>query len=322
MHILKNIIKISIPDDFYKEEERCGYLVSSDMKKVWAVELDLLNEFDCVCKENNLKYFISYGSLLGAIRHNGFIPWDDDIDVTMPRCDYEKLCSISQNSFRYPYFFQTEESDPGFSRPFARLRNSETTAIQKIEDNGRIPYNQGVFIDIFPLDNFPDLEEERESFKKTMESKRKKMMRFSEWGFRYRKYASKNPFTRLKTSIKGVISKPIGWYMIRFGKHNPYVKEYINCSQKYNNMATKDWCVPYLFRPGKYDACDKKWFNQTVLVPFEMLKVPAPLGYEKVLSACYGNWREYVIGNNIHGDVIYDTERSYLYYMKNYGLKK
>lgn len=82
-------------DKFFEAEERCGYHISEKMKKVWAVELKLLDYFDQLCREHNLRYYIAYGTLLGAVRHQGFIPWDDDIDVVMFRDDYEKLKVIS-----------------------------------------------------------------------------------------------------------------------------------------------------------------------------------------------------------------------------------
>ena len=72
-------LKIKLPDSFFYEEERDGYWVSSEIKELWAVQLDLLNEFDRVCKKYNLKYILDFGTLLGAIRHKGFIPWDDDL---------------------------------------------------------------------------------------------------------------------------------------------------------------------------------------------------------------------------------------------------
>ena len=84
-------IKLELPEGFLEEEERDGYLVSAEMKKIWAVELDLLNEFMRVCKEHDIRWFADGGTILGAIRHNGMIPWDDDIDVCMYREDYEKL---------------------------------------------------------------------------------------------------------------------------------------------------------------------------------------------------------------------------------------
>ena len=149
-------IKIHLPDGFLDEEIRNGYTISHEMKEIWAVELDLLVEFDRVCKENGLKYFASCGTKLGAVRHHGFIPWDDDVDVMMLRDEYDKLCKIAPQLFAYPYFFQTEETDKGSARGHAQLRNSKTTAILKSEARMCYKYNQGIFLDIFPLDNIPD----------------------------------------------------------------------------------------------------------------------------------------------------------------------
>ena len=116
-------LKLQIPEEFFKEEVRDGYFVSSDMKNLWAVELDLLNEFIRVCEVYNLRYFAEGGTMIGAVRHNGFIPWDDDIDIVMPREDYCKLEKIAVKEFKFPYFWQTEKTDPGSMRGHAQLRN-------------------------------------------------------------------------------------------------------------------------------------------------------------------------------------------------------
>ena len=80
--------------DLYHDELRDGFLVTFDRKKVWNVELNLVREFDRICKKYGLTYFMSYGTLLGAVRHQGFIPWDDDIDLMMPRPDYDRLKKV------------------------------------------------------------------------------------------------------------------------------------------------------------------------------------------------------------------------------------
>ena len=85
-----------IKEDFLKEEIRNEFLVTTERKKIWVVLLDLMMVFDDVCKKHNLTYFLEAGSLLGAIRHKGFIPWDDDVDVLMPRKDYQKFLRSTQ----------------------------------------------------------------------------------------------------------------------------------------------------------------------------------------------------------------------------------
>lgn len=90
----------------FEEEIRDGYLVTERVKKIWYTEINLLIAFDRMCKEYNLKYSVCYGTLLGAIRHKGFIPWDDDIDVFMMRDDYNRMLKIAPNYFKEPYFFR------------------------------------------------------------------------------------------------------------------------------------------------------------------------------------------------------------------------
>ena len=96
-------LKYQVPQDFLHEEVRRDYTITAEMKQVWAVQLDLLQELLRVCKENGLRVFADSGTLIGAVREKGFIPWDDDIDVAMPREDYDRLMSLSAE-FRDPYF--------------------------------------------------------------------------------------------------------------------------------------------------------------------------------------------------------------------------
>ncbi len=89
------------------KETICGYEVSAQMKRIWAMELDMVEKFVAVCREHNLKYMIMGGTLLGAVRHKGFIPWDNDIDILMPRKDFNKLLEIGPEAFKSPFFFQS-----------------------------------------------------------------------------------------------------------------------------------------------------------------------------------------------------------------------
>lgn len=116
-------LKLDIPKSFLESEVRCGYEVSAQMKKVWAVELDLLMEAKRVFEKYNIRWYAIGGTLLGAARHNGFIPWDDDIDIAIPRTDYERLRSVARKEFSHPYFFQDEYNSPGLLCGHAKLRN-------------------------------------------------------------------------------------------------------------------------------------------------------------------------------------------------------
>ena len=126
----------------------------NELRKVQEVELEILNVVHQVCVENHLKYSLAYGTLIGAVRHQGFIPWDDDIDICMPREDYDKFLKIwSQYNFK-DYILQNIETDEDFTQNFTKIRKNHTTFLQPKEEQYK--YHKGFFIDIFPGDRVPD----------------------------------------------------------------------------------------------------------------------------------------------------------------------
>lgn len=112
-----------------------------------AKTLEILKAFHEFCENNDLKYCMIGGTLLGAVRHNGFIPWDDDIDIGMPRDDYERLLAISKN-FPSPYEIAHTSTDESFVYPFIKCYDTTTT----LTEASKIPFTRGVWIDIFPFD--------------------------------------------------------------------------------------------------------------------------------------------------------------------------
>ena len=120
-----------------------------------TIMLEILVEFDLICKKYNLTYWLDYGTMLGAIRHNGFIPYDDDIDIAMPRNDYEKFLKIYYKELPPHLFLQTKKYDPEFPQYYSKIRDTKTIFIEHEEEGKDIKYNQGIFIDIFPV-NFID----------------------------------------------------------------------------------------------------------------------------------------------------------------------
>ena len=94
---------LELDDNYFKEEERCGFKIPSMMKRVWAVEMDVLTHIDRICMEYGLTYYAAFGTMLGAVRHNGFVPWDDDIDISLMRDEYNELIRILPGELPYGF---------------------------------------------------------------------------------------------------------------------------------------------------------------------------------------------------------------------------
>lgn len=304
-------LNIQLPDHFLEEEIRCGTLISKDIKKVWAAELDLLAQLLKACEKYNLKIVANGGTMLGAVRHKGFIPWDDDIDMAMPRSDYEKLCQIAADEFHYPYFFQTEYTDPGSMRGHAQLQNLETTAVMKGEENVTT-FSQGIFVDIFVYDNVPEQEEKLSEQCAEMKAEKHKADQISSLTSRYD--PTKNH------GLKGLMRKLAHSVLASSWKKNQneirHYKNFDSIARRFNDKPTK-WVAPLTIT---YD--DKTQFQSTVglespvMVDFEFLRIPLVSDYEEALTRCYGNWHEFVKGTSMHSDLFFDPEKSFKSYRK------
>lgn len=124
------------------------------LHKIWETELEILDVIHRVCIENNLKYSLAFGSLIGAVRHGGFIPWDDDIDIIMPREDYQKLLSLWRKYAPEDYMLQNKETNEDFTQNFTKIRKNHTTFLQDKNEQKK-SYHKGIFVDITPCDRVP-----------------------------------------------------------------------------------------------------------------------------------------------------------------------
>lgn len=279
---IKDKIKLELDDSFYDEEERCDYIVSSKVKRVWAVELDLLNELINVCNKYDIKLSVYAGTLLGAVRHKGFIPWDDDIDVCLTRSEYEKLLKVAPIEFKEPYFFQTALTDKRYFFGYARLRNSYTTG--HIYDHNAANYNQGIFIDIFVLDGYvhnPFL------LKCQLAERFFATLLISSYKNEYR---GNNKMLLLIRQLIGKILHNTYCKVISYEKTvsffdkvlSQYNKRCERVSMLTHSMyfITRYWCF----------ALD---LNEVEYLPFETITVPVPKNYKEILTNTYGNYMEY-----------------------------
>lgn len=287
-------------DKFLKAEEIDGYYVDENMKKVWLCELDILEKFIAVCEKYKLKYFLAGGTLLGCIRHNGFIPWDDDIDIDMLREDYEKLIKIGAKEFTGKYFFQTVDTDKNYYRPHIQIRNSETTAI--VEHEKGLTFNQGIFIDIFPLDAAP-----KNKVKRYIHSKLTYLI--NGIGYAAIMINPKVNDSYLKV-LAHYIAKPIFW-IVDYHVYNKWFQKLVS---KYDNNQELDIGeISFDYR----DKCiwKRDWFKETIELDFEYLKAACPIGYDLVLRKTFGDYMTPVKEPSYHGTVKFDVEKSYKEYI-------
>ena len=137
----------------------------TELKTLQQIEIEMLMQIKKICEQNNIEYFLLGGTALGAQRHEGFIPWDDDIDIGMTRDNYNKFLKITSHIKLDGYFIQTPETDSNTPFPYVKFRKNNTKFIEWCNRN--IDMHQGIYIDIFPYDNIPDSEDLRyKQFKK------------------------------------------------------------------------------------------------------------------------------------------------------------
>lgn len=282
-----------------QQETRNGFTISTEMKKVWAIELELLKKLLEVCEKHHLRIWAEGGTLLGAVREKGFIPWDDDIDMAMPREDYDKLQTIAKDQFKAPFFFQSGYTDI-FPYGMTKLRMDGTTAITV----GSYPYqfHQGIFIDIFPLDVMPDNESEQTQFIKEVEEKRAEMKLYCNHTFSWTNPKYNWNIIKLKKKVKSL------GFNNYFKEYDDYCKQFSTTNYSKISLVSWKWQPRYLR--------DRKWYNDTILLPFEDNMMPIPSGYDAILKTQYGDYMTPKKAPTQHGGfAIVDTEKSYKDYL-------
>ena len=285
--------------NYFREEIRNDFAVDLTRKKVWAIEIDLLIQLDHVCKKYGLQYYLMFGSLLGAIRHRGFIPWEDDLDVCMPRKDYETLLKVAPAAFKEPYFFQIPETDPGFFYTFAKIRNSNTTAFLELFQYQR--FNMGLMIDVIPMDVCDERDAEAhftEIQKKTRENTT--YMRMTNPNLspadqeRVRAYPGGDPLERYH-EIQKIASM--------------HEEENNTLSRRITAVLTTYSCSKMMLNAEDLE--------KTVLWPFEGYEFPIPTGYDNILKTIYGDYMQFPPKEERgtwHSDYLIDPDKSYREY--------
>ncbi len=281
-------------------ETMSGFFVDENRKKVWKKELDILEQIMYICKKYDIKYVTNGGTTIGTIRHGGFIPWDDDIDLMMKREDYDKFIEVAQSELKDPYFLQCYKTEKKYYRGHIQVRNSSTTSI--IKDYRNSDYNEGIWVDIFPMDNIPDDLRERKRFLNKV--------------FRKKIIISFAIYKKTSNFIRNIIQlcfAKIYWKIFNVEKAIEKLERY---AQKYNNIDTKACTIVILGSRVEYM---NDWFDSIIEKDFEFFKIPTIEKYDEYLTKVYGDYMAIpkVKPGSMHGNVYFDTEKSYKDFTKD-----
>ncbi|NLY36297.1 MAG: LicD family protein [Tissierellia bacterium] len=265
-----------------KENKSPVSILGVDIKDVQKVELEILLEFDRICKKYHINYQLFAGTLIGAIRHRGFIPWDDDIDVSMIRAEYNRFLSIVKSELSSEYFFQTHETDPNYMNRFAKIRKNRTVFKEKLVKG--LDMHHGIYIDIFAYDNI-ELDSLQGKFQigllRTLDS--------------FFKYSNKTRYEILSPGFAKTMAKfkyrlihfllvskreIDNWIMDRMIKFNHKNTEFLaDLSNPSQGVLEK-----FMMR--------RQTLEDSIEWDFEGHKFPVPRAYDEVLSRAYGDYMQ------------------------------
>ncbi|MCR4595894.1 MAG: LicD family protein [Lachnospiraceae bacterium] len=285
---------MKFPKEFFREEERDGFVVAEMMKRAWAAELEVLAVVDEVCSAHDITWYAAFGTLLGAVRHHGFIPWDDDIDICMLRDDYARFLQVAPETLPEGFVLSgIYGSCPRLweanKEPQARVIADETLfPLPKYMDYFHgFPYMR-VGVDIFPMDYLPDepaeqIEMVREIISLQYTSQYWNML--SEQGSLIDRLNGYRRKYGLKLDPRDEISS----------RHQILVKADDIAASADREKSHRIASVTYLTLPETVDgftgyiSMDPEWFGEGVMLPYENLNICAPTDYDSVMKSIYGD---------------------------------
>lgn len=254
---------------------------SLTLKEIQNETLKLLLIFDSICKKINVQYFLMWGSLIGVIRHKGFIPWDDDLDVMMKRKDFDKLIKYLNSHDLGNIKLASRENTKNYEYNIPRIYNSNFIYKTTLKNQKEIEL--GIFIDIYPLDNYGNS-------KKNVNIIYKKIHKYKRNYYIYigNFHNEKQP----KKFLMSIQHKLLNWiYQDNYckkieNKTQAILKKYTSDNDRYVGVATWDSNIkPYYFK--------KELFNEIIYQDFENIVVPIPKQFDEILKSTYGDYMQY-----------------------------
>ncbi len=246
----------------------------NDLRTAQNIMLDILKAIHRVCEENDIKYYLFAGSLIGAVRHNGFIPWDDDIDIGMLRPDYNKFCKVAQKSLGNDFFLQNTKTDKGYALFFSKVMKNNTRWIE----GGTVSAEQqhhGIYVDVMPFDKVPADEKSFGNFWNYYRI----INYFTFVKYKYYKHDKSDKHTLIKLLLIKLLPKS---FLVSYRNH--LAQKYSKCNKSY--LITGLWDEVYKKLQPEHI------YDEVFLHKFEDSEFYIPKSYDTVLKKIYGNYME------------------------------
>jgi len=244
-------------------------LIETIHKRLFVILCDI----DDFCRENKITYFLSGGTCLGAARHTGFIPWDDDVDIMMPRKDYERFIELFSKAKNGKYKVGDYTTDKNWKRPWARVCDLHSV----IEHGFLNEEKMGFFIDVFPIDGLPAERHIKRYFRK---------MKFLDV---MRTTSMRKSFIPGEKYV--FIKKILGLYTSKKGTFY-FLKKSNQLAKRYDFTSSEFVAVSLITQYGMREKIRRECMNSAAYLKFEGRDFPVPVGWETYLSNLYGNWKE------------------------------
>ena len=302
--MLGEVSMLQFSEKYFEDEIRDGFYIPSMIKRAWAVELEVLDEVDRICRKYNINYYAEWGTLLGAVRHGGFIPWDDDLDIGMRREDYRKFCEVAPKEFKEGFEIINYRNNRDFRHFLARVvcKNRICFEEEYLKKHRGFPYIAG--LDIFVHDNVSKDIKAQEQCEKTAEYIISVADAIEEGRINGDdELAALNRINSMcKTSVISLEDKcteRIELYEIAESVFASFQGE--NCDELTQMM-------PYSLY-GNHMRIPAKYYNRLIRLPFENTTIPVPIEYDAMLRSRYGDYMKLIRNAGGHDYPFYESQR-------------